>query len=158
MAQKASLQVSHTLFLKCILVFGTDSSPSSLPCFWVCSLASLCLNFLFLFLAIPRGIWDLKFPNQGWNPGPLRWKYGVLTAGPQGKSFSFLFSCEAAGSYFSWLVSLLTLHCTDEGIGAEMHRGLLKVTWWSWEKNHFQRPRLSSVRSTTLCLHFAKFS
>ena len=128
MAQKASLQVSHILFLKCILVFGTDSSPSSLPCFWVCSLASLCFNFLFLFLAIPRGIWDLSFPardgTQALCVGSV-----VLTAGSQGKSFSFLFSCEAAGSYFSWLVSLLTLHCTDKGIGAEMHRGLLKVTW-----------------------------
>ena len=27
-----------------------------------------------------------NFPDQGWNPSPLQWKPGVLTAGPPGKS------------------------------------------------------------------------
>ena len=35
--------------------------------------------FTFFFLAVPRGLWDLNFPNQGWNPRPLQWKHRVLT-------------------------------------------------------------------------------
>uniref|UniRef100_G3X6C9 LanC-like protein 3 n=1 Tax=Bos taurus TaxID=9913 RepID=G3X6C9_BOVIN len=29
-----------------------------------------------------------SFPNQGWNPCPLQWKQGVLTAGPKGSAQS----------------------------------------------------------------------
>ena len=32
------------------------------------------------------GMWDLKLPDQGFNPSPLHWKHRVLTAGPPGKS------------------------------------------------------------------------
>ena len=41
---------------------------------------------LFFFLAA----WHVGsyFPNQGSNPCPLQWKYGVLTTGPPGKSLS----------------------------------------------------------------------
>ena len=41
---------------------------------------------IFIFLAMwLMGSW---FPNQGWNPCPWQWKYGVLTTGPLGKSLA----------------------------------------------------------------------
>ena len=46
---------------------------------------SLSLSFFF-FLAILQGLGDLKFPDQGLNPCPLKWKHRVLTTGPPGKS------------------------------------------------------------------------
>jgi len=45
-------------------------------------------SFLFLFLFTPY-IWN--FPDQGSNPCPLQWKYGVLSSGPSGKSTNNLF-------------------------------------------------------------------
>ena len=44
--------------------------------------------FIYLFiLAAPRGMWNfLNQGNQGSNPCPLHWKYGVLTTGQLGKS------------------------------------------------------------------------
>ena len=49
---------------------------------------------------------DLKFLDQGSNPSPLRWKHGVLTNGPPGKSqyFLLIFCClfdPALGAYGS---------------------------------------------------------
>ena len=42
------------------------------------------LSFFFLCCAMWYvGFW---FPDQGWNPGPLQWKCGVLITGPPGKS------------------------------------------------------------------------
>ena len=35
--------------------------------------------FFFLFLATLHSMWDLKFPDQGWNPFPLHENHGVLT-------------------------------------------------------------------------------
>ena len=35
-------------------------------------------------LVCAMGLWDLKFPNQGSNPCPLKWKHGALTAGLPG--------------------------------------------------------------------------
>ena len=37
------------------------------------------------------GMWDLKFPDQGLNPGPLHWELRVLTTAPRRKFFSFIF-------------------------------------------------------------------
>ena len=38
-----------------------------------------------------HGMWDLKFPDQGSNPCPLHWKYGVLTTGLLGKPLKYIF-------------------------------------------------------------------
>ena len=35
-----------------------------------------------------RGFW---FPDQGWDPGPLHWKHGVLATGPPGESLNLDF-------------------------------------------------------------------
>ena len=41
---------------------------------------------LVTLLKVSCGMWDLKFPDQGLNPGPLNWERGVLSTGPPGKS------------------------------------------------------------------------
>ena len=50
------------------------------------------LSFLFFIHAMQlAGSW---FPNQGWKPGLLQWKYrkcGFLTTGPPGNSHKILF-------------------------------------------------------------------
>ena len=28
--------------------------------------------------------WEIQFPDQGLDPGPLHWEHGVLDTGPQG--------------------------------------------------------------------------
>ena len=43
------------------------------------------------FLAVPHSLQDLKFPKQGLNPCPLKWKRRVLTTGPLGKSLWGIF-------------------------------------------------------------------
>ena len=48
------------------------------------------LDFLFLFLAAPRGLWDLSSPTRDWTPGPQQWKGEVLTTGPPGNSLYIL--------------------------------------------------------------------
>ena len=43
----------------------------------------------FFGLAMSWAMWDLGSPNQGdqgLNPRPLQWKWGVLTTGPPGKT------------------------------------------------------------------------
>ena len=51
--------------------------------------------FFFFFFLIYIFIWlhwvlvavcGTKFPDQGWNPGPLHWKHGVSTTRSPGKS------------------------------------------------------------------------
>ena len=37
------------------------------------------------------GMWDLAFPNQKWNPGPLHLELGVLATGAPGKPVYELF-------------------------------------------------------------------
>ena len=45
--------------------------------------------FIFtIFLATAHNLWDLSFPARYRTPCPLRWKLGVLTTGPSGKSLS----------------------------------------------------------------------
>ena len=44
------------------------------------------LFYFIIFLAMPHGMWDLKFPNQKVNLCPLQWKHGVLTTRLPGKS------------------------------------------------------------------------
>ena len=42
---------------------------------------------LFIYLAAPVltcSLWDLMFPDQGSNLGPLHWQQGVLATGPPG--------------------------------------------------------------------------
>ena len=46
---------------------------------------------LVTLLKVSCGMWDLKFPDQGLNPGPLNWDRGVLSTGPPGKSGFVLF-------------------------------------------------------------------
>ena len=41
---------------------------------------------LFWFFAMPHGMWDLGFPDQGSNLYPLNWKHRILTTRPSGKS------------------------------------------------------------------------
>ena len=48
---------------------------------------------------MPQGLWDLKFPDQGWNPCPLQWKCRDLTTEPPGNSleyFRFFYVIEAS--------------------------------------------------------------
>ena len=64
---------------------------------------------LWVFLAVPHGMWDLSSLARDRTPCPLHWKHGVLTSGPQGKSpDSFLF-CLLLGlsprSWYPWLSS-----------------------------------------------------
>ena len=42
-----------------------------------------------VFLATPHGLQDLS--SQGWNPGPLQWKRGVVITGPPGNSLPVYF-------------------------------------------------------------------
>ena len=54
--------------------------------------------FLFLFgcTAWHAGSW---FPDQGLNPCPLQWKWGVLITGPPGKSLNILYlNCRGYGT------------------------------------------------------------
>ena len=48
-----------------------------------------CFNkkFFFSFLAVPHGMWDLRFPNQGLNLCPLKWMCRVSTTGLPGTYF-----------------------------------------------------------------------
>ena len=41
--------------------------------------------------------------DQGSNPHPLQWKWGILTTGPPRKSHSCLFLCHICSSHFPWL-------------------------------------------------------
>ena len=43
----------------------------------------------FFFFFCHTGTWDLKFTQQGSNPRPLQWKFGVLTTRLPGKSPGF---------------------------------------------------------------------
>ena len=45
---------------------------------------------LVTLLRVTCCMWELKFPDQGLNPGPLNWERGVLSTGPPGKSGFFL--------------------------------------------------------------------
>lgn len=42
--------------------------------------------FFIYLLAAPRGVWDLRLPDQGSIPGHLQWPLSVLTTGPPGQS------------------------------------------------------------------------
>ena len=55
--------------------------------------------FLFSFCFLFFGVWDLSPPNQGSKLHPLHWKE-VLTTGPPGDSFSFLFMKLSVSSVF----------------------------------------------------------
>ena len=55
---------------------------------WGCNGPSNTGVFVFFNLVVlgsSYGTWDLV-PDQGLNPGPLRWEHGVLATGPPGKS------------------------------------------------------------------------
>ena len=47
--------------------------------------------YFFNLLAMPRAMWDLSSPDQGWNLSPLHWKHEVLTTGPPGKAQNKVF-------------------------------------------------------------------
>ena len=66
---------------------------SSLLCISVALLSVISLSFLFVFFFghTPWHVGSL-YPNQGLNPGPLRWKHQVLTTGLLGKSSVVSFS------------------------------------------------------------------
>jgi hypothetical protein len=55
--------------------------------------ASPLLAGFFFFLFLDHALWHMGslFLIQGWNPGPLQWKHGVLTSGPPGKPQDFYF-------------------------------------------------------------------
>ena len=44
---------------------------------------------LFIYL-LRRTACGISFPDQGWNPRPLQWQHGVLTAAPPGKALHLL--------------------------------------------------------------------
>ena len=47
--------------------------------------AAYSYHFLFFFLAMPCGLWESWFPDQGMNLGPGQWKHQVLNTGPPRK-------------------------------------------------------------------------
>ena len=82
--------------------------------------------YLFIYLAAPGlscGMWGslvaackllvvacgTLFPDQGLNPGPLRWECGVLATGPPGKSRSLILILI---SIYSSMLCSLVLICT----------------------------------------------
>ena len=76
------------------------------------------LFLLFFLLAVRHSMWDLSFPDQGWNPWPLQWKRGVLTTGPPGipyfsysKVISSLTTIQSSLHSHIWHVQI-TLHKT----------------------------------------------
>ena len=78
--------LSFTFFAFFSLCFSPQNS-----CFFIVFTLSHSLfkKYLFIylfiyFLATPCSMRDLKFPDQGSNPHPLKWKRGVLTTGPPG--------------------------------------------------------------------------
>ena len=52
--------------------------------------ATICLSqhLVFFFLAAQQDIWGSQFPDQGLNPRPLHWEFGVLTIARPEKSVS----------------------------------------------------------------------
>ena len=51
-----------------------------------------------------------SFPNQGLNPRPLQWKFGLLTTGPPGKSLSTIFTICPLTFGFAFGSSLVPVH------------------------------------------------
>ena len=49
-------------------------------------------SFFFFFFSVAA--YKLYFTDQGSNPGPLHWEYGVLTTGPSRKSHSLDFQTQ----------------------------------------------------------------
>ena len=47
-----------------------------------CKPQSIHFSDVFFYLAMPNGMWELRFPDQGSNLCPLQWKFKVLTTGP----------------------------------------------------------------------------
>ena len=81
---------------------------------------NLSIYFLFfrLFIYLLVLFWPLcmtwhvgpSFPNQGLNPCPLQWKFGLLTTGPPGKSLSTIFTICPLTFGFAFGSSLVPVH------------------------------------------------
>ena len=75
------------------------------------------MYFLFLFWAVPCGLWDLSSPN-GLNLGPQLSKHGVLATGPPGNPHCCFF-------WFHWVfvavlrLSLVGMRQGYSGCGAQ---------------------------------------
>ena len=100
---KTCLYIIHTSPLSnvCASIFS-PSLPSlvSLFSFLIFILFTICCMRDLLSslqqLTLTCGTWDLKFPDQGLNPGPLHWEHR-----PQGKSLSFHFLKCVRSSFFN---------------------------------------------------------
>ena len=59
---------------------------------------------IYLFIFWLGDTWDLRFPNQGSNPGPLCLEYGALTTGPPGMSLLASFKCSVMSIHTIFLM------------------------------------------------------
>ena len=79
----------------CVFVFPLHNETFFFPGNYRFTCNSFCNVYLCIWLGwvlvVAHGIW---FPDQGWNPGPLRWKPGALATGPPGKSFPCSFKTQ----------------------------------------------------------------
>ena len=74
--------VSFFFFLS-IYLFG---SPGLSCGTWDCPSSLRRARFLTVAWGLLAVACRIKFPDQGWNPGPLHWECGVLATGPLAKS------------------------------------------------------------------------
>ena len=71
--------------------------------FWLFILVSTSIvlfifKHLFLWLHQVLAVaWEVEFPAQGSNPGPLHWEHAVLTSGPPGNSLLLFLANTTAG-------------------------------------------------------------
>ena len=99
---------------------------------------------VYIFLAVPGGLWDLSFSDQESSPCPLLWKLQVLTTGLPGKSQQLTFEMhkcishcvlgyqEVSGNFL--VVQWLPLHVfTPMGLGLIPDWGtkIPQATWHS---------------------------
>ena len=75
--------------------------PSSFIYVWLhaCIQSHILFYFLFYFLAMLHGIWDLNSPKRDWTHA-VHWKYEVLTTGPPSKSPTAHFKLQGHEAYW----------------------------------------------------------
>ena len=89
--------------------------------------------------------YDIKFPDQGLNPGPMLWEHRVLATGPPGKSltsYSLLWSTW-------WVIGDKAAYVGDNYLGLTLTEGSLRAEFCTWKAEcHFR-----SVSVTLLQCH-----
>ena len=82
----------HSLLVEAITSMPRFMEVAETPCllkflllFFQIVILRACILFIYFFDHTLRHV-AYQFPNQGWNPCRLQWKYRILTTGPPGKS------------------------------------------------------------------------